>query len=174
LTFILNLLSFDSCGPIYQEFPAWFKRHGYKNPNDAYNTVFQEACNTKENCFEWMMSHPENFANFNVYMAARRENQTTWIQKYPVLEDLNPNDPMLTADRVLLIDVGGGLGHQAAEFRAAFPDMPGKVLNMDLPFAVEHAKTLPSPGVEHIAHDFFMPQPVKSMCPSSHSHVLNH
>lgn len=160
---MLIVRSFDACGPIWSAFPTFIEKNGYKNPTDSYHTVWQEGHGSQESCFEWMMANPSAFETFNTYMAARRQNQATWFDVYPVLEDVSKDDRKLTSNRVLLIDVGGGLGHQASDFRARFPELPGKVINMDLPFAVEQAKSMSGPGVEHIGHDFFTPQPVKGM-----------
>ena len=91
-------------------------------------------------------------------MAARRASQITWIAKYPLRDDINL--VKLSPERVLFIDVGGGLGHQAAEFHAHYPDLPGRVVNQDLSVAIEQAKTT-TKGIEHITHDFFTPQPIK-------------
>jgi len=64
-------------------------------------------------------------------------------------------------ERVLYVNVGGGIGHQCAEFRNKYPasQIPGRVVLQDLPATIERA--LPTEGVENMAHDFFQPQPVK-------------
>jgi demethylsterigmatocystin 6-O-methyltransferase len=149
------LFSFDTCGPAYQEMPSFLKRHGYKNPSDSYQTVWQDAYNVKENCFEWMMGRPEAFANFNLYMNSRRENQPSWIDVFPVKDDITNLSP----ERALFVDVGGGIGHQCVEFKRMYPDLPGRVILQDLPFAVQNA--ISSPGVEAMAHDFTQTQPIK-------------
>ena len=140
--------------------PAYLRKNGYKDLTDSYHTVWQDAYKTKENCFEWIMSRPASFDNFNQYMASRREHQVTWIQFYPVEEDATQLDPA----RPLFVDIGGGIGHQAAEFKEKYPTLPGKVVLQDLPFAIDHA--LPTPGVDNQALDFFTGQPVKSESPA--------
>ncbi|KAL2043501.1 hypothetical protein N7G274_003808 [Stereocaulon virgatum] len=55
--------------------------------------------------------------------------------------------------------MGGGVGHQCAQFKARFPHVPGRVILQDLPHSID--KALPTPGVENMVHDFFEPQPVK-------------
>jgi demethylsterigmatocystin 6-O-methyltransferase len=161
--------SYDACGPTYQEMPAYFRRNGYKNLTDSYQTVWQDAWNTKENCFEWMMKRPDYFANFNAYMASRREHQTLWSDVYPLKDDATNLSP----ERAVFVDVGGGIGHQCADFKEKHPDVPGKVVLQDLPFAVEHA--IPTPGVDNQPLDFFTGQPVKgtSLLKSSIHHPEN-
>ena len=121
------------------------RKVGYHDPTDSYHTVFQDAWDTEQNCFEWMMGHPTYFESFNQYMASRREHQATWIQFYPLKDDATNLSP----ERPLFVDIGGGIGHQAAEFKARYPDLPGKVILEDLPFAIDHA--LPTAGVENQA-----------------------
>lgn len=107
-----------------------------------------------------MMEHPKNFENFNLFMATRRENQTTWIDRYPVREEATG----LSQQRALFVDIGGGVGHQCADFKAKYPDLRGRVILQDLPLAVKHA--ILTPGVEAMACDFMTPQPIKGRhCP---------
>ena len=102
------------------------------------------------------MSRPESFANLNLYMAGRREHQISWLDHYK-LDSSN-----LSLERPLFVDIGGSIGHSCAEFKAKYPNLPGRIVLEDLPFAVEHA--LPTFGVENLAYDFFSgPQPIKGM-----------
>ena len=141
--------------------PAYLEKSGYKNLTDSHHTVWQDGWKTKDDCFQWMMSHPKNFENFNLYMASRRQNQVTWLDFYQLsISDLNP-------ERALFVDVGGGIGHSCAEFKVKYPELPGRVILQDLPYAIEHA--LPTPNVENTAHDFMMPQPVQGKLFSSPS-----
>ncbi|KAI0852445.1 putative O-methyltransferase [Daldinia vernicosa] len=60
---------------------------------------------------------------------------------------------------VLLVDVGGGLGHDLLELKEKHPSLPGKLILQDRP---EVISAVSSEGVfEATAHDFFAPQPVK-------------
>ncbi|MCJ1332209.1 hypothetical protein MMC10_008901 [Thelotrema lepadinum] len=133
--------------------PAFFEKHGYKDLTDSHDTIFNEAWSTKQDCFQWVASHPTKFENLNLYLASRRENQTTWVDLYP----LSTSD--LSSERALFVDVGRSIGHSCAEFKAKYPDLPGRVILQDLQFSIEHA--LPTAGVEKMVHDFTTPQPIK-------------
>ncbi|KAF2730937.1 S-adenosyl-L-methionine-dependent methyltransferase [Polyplosphaeria fusca] len=152
---------FDVVGLLYQATPAYLDKHGYKDLNDAHNTVFQAAHDTTQTPFEWISSRPEAYANFNTYMAARNADQVSWLQNYPVHKDISPTDPNINPERVLFVDVGGGIGHQATDFRAKYKEIPGRVLNQDLAFPIKQAKGIGAPGVEHMVHDIFTPNPIK-------------
>lgn len=95
-------------------------------------------------------------------MAKRRWPELSWLSVYPVDEETKVlND----RERPLYVNVGGGIGHQSAEFKQKHPEIPGRVILEDLPHSI--AKALPTPGVENIAHNFFEPQPIKGMSPQT-------
>ena len=50
---------------------------------------------------------------------------------------------------------------QNAEFKAKYPDVPGRVVLQDRQENIE--KAIQTPGVENMTYDFFTPQPVKGM-----------
>ncbi|KAI1089141.1 O-methyl transferase B [Rostrohypoxylon terebratum] len=140
----------------YQETPAYLKEIGYQNPTDETNTAFQYAFGTKVHPFQWMVEHPEQLDHFNKYMSLRRQAELSWLAVYPVREEAaGLTDP----ERPLYVNVGGGIGHQCAQFKEKYPDLPGRIILEDLPGTV--AQALPTPGVENLAHDFFTPQPIK-------------
>lgn len=119
-------------------------------------TVFQYTHNTTERQFDWFDHHPDKLAYFNDFMATRRKPAVSWLSVYPVEEETKSlSDP----SRALYVNMGGGVGHQCAEFKASFPHVPGRVILQDLPHTIETA--LQTQGVENMAHDFFTPQPVK-------------
>lgn len=142
----------------YQETPAYLKEIGYKNPTDETNTAFHYAFHTKAHPFQYMVEHPEQLDHFNKYMALRRQAELSWLTVYPVREEAaGLTDPQ----RPLYVNVGGGIGHQCAQFRDKYSDLPGRIILEDLPDTI--AQALPTPGVENLAHDFFMPQPIKGI-----------
>lgn len=142
----------------YRAMPSYLKSIGYQNPTDETHTAFHEGWNTTMHPFQWMTEHPPQLDRFNTYMALRRKADLSWLSVYPVLEETRGlDDP----ERPLYVNVGGGIGHQCAQFRERYPasQIPGRVVLQDLPATIERA--LPTEGVENMAHDFFKPQPVK-------------
>ena len=129
---------------------------GFQNPSDAFDGPFQYAMGTKSHYFEWLNSHPRDQIAFNTVMGiSRMDRGEEWFEFYPVEERLR-----VAGDEPLLIDVGGGLGHDLIALKAKFPNVPGKLVVQDLPIVIDHVKDLP-PGIEAMKHDFFSPQPVK-------------
>ncbi|KAI0549853.1 S-adenosyl-L-methionine-dependent methyltransferase [Xylaria curta] len=146
---------FATAAPQYQVLPEFLKRTGYKNPTDALHTAFQDAFKTDLHQFSWFADHPENLSYFNDFMAFRRKPELSWLTVYPVQEHIRDWDP----ERPVYVNMGGGIGHQCAQFLEKYPDVPGRVILQDLPHSV--AKALPTPRVENIVHNFFDPQPIK-------------
>ena len=94
-------------------------------------------------------------------MAGYRAGKANWTHEgfYPVAEYLGalakPDD-----NAVLLVDVGGGMGHDLEEFQARFPDLKGRLLLQERPEVVRQI-TKVSPRIEVTEHDFFKAQPIK-------------
>ncbi|ROT39597.1 S-adenosyl-L-methionine-dependent methyltransferase [Sodiomyces alkalinus F11] len=146
---------FETIGPQYQAIPAFLKKTNYKNPSDEMHTVFQDAWKTDKHAFAWFTDHPGQLDYFNDYMAFRREPALSWLTVYPVEQETQNWD----GTRPVYVNVGGGIGHQCAQFKEKYPHIPGPVILQDLPHSI--AKALPTPGVENTAHNFFEPQPVR-------------
>jgi demethylsterigmatocystin 6-O-methyltransferase len=142
-----------------QAMPAFFESINYKNPDNGSDSPFQVGHKTDLSAFDWLQKNPKNLGFFLEWMPAQREGLGTWLDKFPILQEaegINPN-------RVLFVDIGGGIGHQCLELKTRYPSstLPGRVILQDRPRTLEHA--LPTEGVEPLAHDFFKPQPVKGM-----------
>ncbi|KAF2679516.1 S-adenosyl-L-methionine-dependent methyltransferase [Lentithecium fluviatile CBS 122367] len=93
-------------------------------------------------------------AHFNTVTGISRTGQVDWFDFYPVEEKLKVASP----SDILLVDVGGGVGHDVVAFQRKFPYLQGKLVFQDLPIVVEAAKDVPA-GIESIGHEFFQ-QPV--------------
>lgn len=100
-----------------------------------------------------------NAAYFNEYMAHRRKDQAICWDVYPVEEEAKD----WGSDAALLVDIGGNIGHQCAEFKSRFPKIPGRVILEDLPGPISMART--TVGVEKRVHDMFTPQPIIGIYP---------
>lgn len=94
-------------------------------------------------------------------MAAYRAGKPSWVDPgfYPVSELLIKRFDSTSSD-VLLVDVGGSLGHDLHELKEKHPSLPGKLVLQDRPEVID---TVSSGGrvFEAMTHDFFTPQPVK-------------
>lgn len=96
-------------------------------------------------------------------MSAYRAGKPNWFDLgfYPVTERLcDQFDANIS--QVLLVDVGGGLGHDLLDLRARHPRLPGKLVLQDRAEVIADASIGAHGVFEATAHDFFRPQPVHS------------
>jgi demethylsterigmatocystin 6-O-methyltransferase len=108
--------------------------------------------------FVYFSKHPEKLVHFNEYMAARRQGMATWLSVFP--SELVENAKSDKED-ALFVDMGGNIGHQCADFKAKYPEVKGRVVLQDLPYAIDMA--LKTEGVENTVHDIFTRQTVKGI-----------
>ncbi|KAI7543217.1 hypothetical protein KC331_g7521 [Hortaea werneckii] len=110
--------------------------------------------------FGVLAKDPRRKKIFDDYMSARRYSQEPkWFENFPITEHLAATTRCGDRD-VLLVDVGGGKGHDVASFRENFPDLPGRLILQDLPQTFASLQERPD-GIEIMEHDFFKEQPVK-------------
>ena len=155
----LTPVSNDVMGPSLRNLPQYLKATNYRNPTDSSNSPFQSGHKTELPVFTWLSSeHPELYTAFNNYMGGYRQGKISWMEPgfFPV-ESLYRD---VQARDVLLVDVGGGLGHDLKELKAKHPQLPGRLILQDLPQVVAQIQGAID-GIETMAHDFFTEQSVK-------------
>jgi hypothetical protein len=84
-------------------------------------------------------------------------NDQKWFDYYPAASKLQVNS---TSD-VVLVDIGGGVGHDVIALQQRLPDLRGQYIVQDISVVVDSITSLP-PGISAQKHDFFSPQPVKN------------
>ncbi|KAI1330330.1 putative O-methyltransferase [Xylariaceae sp. FL0255] len=155
------IYTYDVAGPSFRGLPEYLEKTNYALPTELSNGPFQAAHNTSLPFFSWLDRNPPYLGIFNNYMSAYRAGKPAWVDPgfYPV-SDLGQGFDS-SAGEVLLVDVGGGLGHDLRELKQKHPTLPGKLVLQD---REEVISTLADPdGVfEATSHDFFTPQPVKA------------
>lgn len=135
----------------------YFENNGYKNPEDAFDAPFQFAFNTKQHFFDWMQTQPEVQSDFNSVMTFSQQLRgKDWFEIYPVTEKLNSS-----SGRALLVDIGGGVGHDVIAFKKRFPDIIGELVVQDLPQVIESIDGALPDGIAAIGHNMFEPQPIR-------------
>ena len=99
-------------------------------------------------------------------MSAYRAGKANWYDPgfYPVAERLIHGFDSTSSSDVLLVDVGGGRGHDVSFFVSQHPTHPGRVVLQDrepVIAGVLESTDAASRPFEAQAHDFFTPQPVR-------------
>lgn len=144
--------------PCWQALPDFLSETKYQNPTDPAHCAFQKGQRTDLLPFQWALSVPSRFNNFNLWMFANREGQNTFLDVYPFEKELSHG---LKPETPLFVDIGGGIGQQCLALKQKLPHLVGRVINQDLPPVI--AQAIPCKGVEHTVHDFMTEQPVKGI-----------
>ena len=137
--------------------PDYFAERGYKSPTDPRDGPFQDAMNTTLHNFEWIAERPRIQTACNVMMTirAQRSVDAKWYEIYPAAS-LIPSSP---SSAPFLVDIGGGVGHLAIDFKNAHPNA-GRIIVQDIGPVVSEIKDLPD-GIEAMVTDFFEEQLVR-------------
>ncbi|KAK3676965.1 hypothetical protein LTR78_003170 [Recurvomyces mirabilis] len=111
--------------------------------------------------FSLLAINPTRKQNFDNYMQARlHPSIPKWFDIYDVRTEL-ASATDVTSDMALLVDVGGGKGHDIAQFAERFPDLFGELVLQDLPQTFDSGLVASPDRVMIMGHDFFTDQPVK-------------
>lgn len=149
--------------PAYNAIPKFLAQTKYQNPTDK--TPFNLAYNTDMPVFEWRKHNPENAKAGQAFMAAQRMGQRSVWDGKVTMTDFKLSEADRKDGRVMLVDVGGGMGHQCVDIRKHNPDIEGKFITQDLPFIqdmISNRDELDELNIETMPHDFMKEQPVKN------------
>lgn len=149
--------------PSFNGFPEFFKKTDYALPTSLTDGPFQAAHNTQLPFFPWLVATPPHLDEFDAFMSAYRAGKANWYDSgfYPVAERLIEGFDS-SNNNVLLVDVGGGRGHDAQLFAAQHASHPGKLILQDREPVIESIQDKDKLPFETQAHDFFTPQPIKA------------
>lgn len=100
-----------------------------------------------------------------------RYNHRVWTELFPT--ETIANDAR--KDRVLVVDIGGGKGHDALKFAELHPEIPdGSLVVQDLPHVIKEAKALEGQKkVVPCEYNYLDPQPIKG-ARAYYIHVVIH
>ncbi|CZS78221.1 unnamed protein product [Fusarium graminearum] len=136
-------------------FPDHFKQANYQHPG-LPDGPYQYAHNSSLPFFDWLVANPPYVNWFGSFMSVYRAGNPDWWEFYPVEERLAAGFDKSKSD-VLVVDVGGGRGHDLLSFSNGIKS-PGRLILQDLPEVI--ADVTETTAFESQAYDFFTPQPV--------------
>ncbi|KAH7370259.1 S-adenosyl-L-methionine-dependent methyltransferase [Rhexocercosporidium sp. MPI-PUGE-AT-0058] len=142
----------DTLIPTYAKLPEYYRENGFL-PSGI--TAIEYA--TGVDFWTFLKERPSLHQDFSVYMRGRKDGSPRWLDYFPISTQVS--DLSIAEDAVTLVDVGGNLGHDLQLFRERCPEIPGKVVLMDLPVVLRQIKG-PLVGIEKVEYDFFTPQPI--------------
>lgn len=122
----------------------------------------QYTHNVQQDGFFWLCDHPDAMTRFNNFMEGQRADRLHWGDWFQVQEHII-DGASTDFNRALVVDIGGGRGHDLMLFKKKFPNAPGKLVLEDLSSVIdEAAPELDAAGIEGVKYDFFKePNPVK-------------
>jgi hypothetical protein len=144
------------------QFNAYAASTSYAEPNSASAGPYQYAYSTDLNMFAYMQAHPPMGPQFNHHMGGYRQGRPSWMDEgfFPVQERL-VKGMKSDADAALIVDVGGSIGHDLAEFAVKHPNAQGRLVLQDLPAVLGQIPEGLDGRIERMGYDFFTEQPVK-------------
>jgi hypothetical protein len=135
--------------------PEYLAKTGYSNPTDPADGIFQYTKNSTGDLFDYYKANPKESKTFNNIMGGVMAHQTSWLDIYPHQSLVDS----ASSESIILVDVGGNVGHDLDRFRIAHPEVAHRIILQDRPEVVCNSKC--PPPVQRMGHDFFNPQPVK-------------
>lgn len=136
--------------PAYQALPEFLKETGYQN--EPKSSAFQKALGTELELYPWLKERPNALKNFQAAMRLNKDVNSM---------DVVPFDDSVSGghDGVVFVDIGGNVGHQAAEVLSKHPELAGRVMVQDRGEVIQSHPDVK--GIQWLEHDFFQTQPVK-------------
>lgn len=98
---------FNIAVPIATTLLAWLNKTGHVDLLSSNDGSWSMARGTEKGLFDHLNGHPMELASFAAHMSGYSEDRGIWFDIYPVggiLEGCDDSTP-------LLVDVGGGRGH---------------------------------------------------------------
>jgi len=135
--------------------PEWLENHDYKPPLNTLDCPWQTGVGTDLDFFGWHQANPVQGERFNAVMQGVASEWKTPMDLYPVQERLIDG----FEGGVLVVDVGGGLGHDLQRIIDRDPVPAAQYILQD--FAEIVAAAPVKEPITTMAHDFFTDQPVQ-------------
>ncbi|CZT10293.1 related to O-methyltransferase [Rhynchosporium agropyri] len=142
----------DTLVPTYAKILEYYRDTGFRS---SEKTAIEYAVGA--DFWTWVKGHPSLHKDFHLYMRGRKDGSRRWLDYFPVATQVG--DLSTAKDSVTLVDVGGNFGHDLKLFRESFPNLPGRLVLMDLPEVLQ-ANPDPLEGIEKVDYDFFTQQPI--------------
>ncbi|KGQ12391.1 Sterigmatocystin 8-O-methyltransferase [Beauveria bassiana D1-5] len=150
--------------------PSFLRDRKHQAHDDPARGILQRAFHAADGTapYDVLQSMPALHRDFNDAMAVNTGQPAPWFRLFPaeqhLLADLSSSSSSSSPASALLVDVGGGKGHDLQAFYEAFPDSgrAGALVLQDLPPVIDSIEpgTL-DPALVTQKHDIFTRQPVR-------------
>lgn len=148
---------------MFHSLPAHLKSTGFKNPSNVMDCNLQYWLkDPSTNLFQYIGTNSALTAHFNDAMECHSKyNLTPWVDVYPTDAAVSSfsSSSSLKDGRPLVVDIGGGKGHDLKKFLDRHPSIPeGSLILQDLPDILKTG-VVEEKAIRVQPHDFFTPQP---------------
>lgn len=151
--------------------PEFLRENGYKAAEDPGKGFVQHAFDTKLDTFGFLKSMPALHRDFDEAMRGCIGVPEPWFKWYPVKEQLLTG---LDNAAPLLVDMGGGKGHELQAFCNAWQVQDGQLVLQDMDEVIDSIGTVDlNPAITKQKHDFFTSQPVQGARAYFLRHILH-
>lgn len=106
---------------------------------------------------------PQVMQDFNHFMGNTMGARKYWVDWFPVQETLLQD---ARDDTALIVDGGGGKGHDLQAFHNKYPQR-GRLVLQDLPQVIDNIKDLDL-AIERAIYDFYTDQPIRGTSEIQH------
>ncbi|KAF7950188.1 hypothetical protein EAE96_007479 [Botrytis aclada] len=151
---------FDFLAPGWLLLPQFLKDKKYQNPTSSTDTPFARAYGFKEGATIWqILETTGHMPIIGLWMQSFNDGHKNFLDIYPAMDRLAAG-ASTDSEVVMMVDVGGGQGHQAIAMKKKFPNLSGRYIVIDLAHGLPVSRD-DSIGVEFLVHDFMTEMPVK-------------
>ena len=151
--------------------PRFLEETGFTCPTSASDGFIQYAHRTKYDVFEYMAKvRPDRLKDFHLFMGNTMGSRSYWFDWYPVRQQILAD---YDAAAPLLVDVGGGKGHDIISFANRFAT-EGQLILQDIePALATIAEQDRDARITYQAQDFFKPNQVSGARVYFMHHILH-
>ncbi|KAK3719091.1 hypothetical protein LTR37_004655 [Vermiconidia calcicola] len=150
---------FETVTPAWNAMPAYLKSIGYKTPENSHDAPLQRGFGSQKHMFELLVEHGV-LENFQTFMTSYRADREEFLDIFPARERLLEGSQ---DDSVLLVDIGGGRGHDIEKILEQLPDTKGRMVLQEVEDVVKQVSE--SDGMKVMVPDFFTRQPIQGIVP---------
>jgi len=142
---------------VMAQMAGYFAKTGYQLASTDEGGIYQHAHGFR--FLDHLKTDAKAAKEFNTFMSVVRSGKKAWFDAYPVADKLRVVE---SASDVLLVDMGGGKGHDLAAFASVAKKfgLQGRLVLQDLPPVIAQVPPHLHSAIEPQPHNFFTPQPV--------------
>lgn len=148
--------------PTFVSLPKYLSQNGYQEPLSQEDGPY--AANFGGQIYwQRLSAEPTLYADLNTYMQSHKQGDCSLAALLPpnrLTDGFNPS-----ISDTLVVDIGGGKGHQLVELASKRSNLPGRLVLQDLPEGLPSTdaerNALATHKIEAVNHNFFTAQPIK-------------